>query len=260
MQSAFTLAENIKPRLANDFQRKLLAASLQSAQDVLNPLRLNNFSTSFRELTRHVFLELAPDNLVALAPWFVPDLTNKGRPTRAQKVSYVVHGGLDPTYVEDELGLDIAAERKALLEVIDQFSKFTHVNEDSFDCSPEEVEYHVYAACKALQSFLDCSDDARTRLCDEVEEKIHYEVVSEAISETILSLDEIAAHHYIDEVYVHQIEVVSLNHEEIRFIAHGSIKVQLQWGSNSDVRRGDDTVILDFFPLICNLVSPALVN
>lgn len=255
MQAVFVLAEKVKPRLANDFQRRLLAATMQSVLDESNPLRLNNFSSSFRELFRHVLVELAPDHQVAATSWFVPDEKNGGRVTRAQKVNFVVHGGLDPAYVEDELGIDIVAERKALLNTIDQLNKYTHVNEDSFGSNPEDVERQAFAACEALQSFLDCADEARNLLCSRVEEQVHDDVVSEAISATILSLDEIATHHCIDEINVHQIEVLSMDHAEIQFTAYGSVGVQLQFGSNSDVRRGDGAVIRDSYPLTCKFIS-----
>ncbi|CAM5461749.1 pPIWI-associating nuclease domain-containing protein [Eoetvoesiella caeni] len=219
MQTALGLVEKLKPRLATDFQRKLLAATMQSIQDVSNPLRLNNFSASFRELFRHVLAELAPDDQVIATSWFVPDATNGGRVTRAQKVNYVVHAGLDPTYVEAELGINVADERAGLLKTIDRLSKFTHVNEDSFDSGPEEVERHAYAVCEALQSFLDCAEEARTLLCDKVAKQVHEDVINEAIRETILSLDEIATHHSLDEVYVHNIEVTSMDHAEIQFSA-----------------------------------------
>src|SRR3546814_1802720 len=65
--------------------------------------------------------------------------------SRAQKVNYVVHAGLDPAYVEAELGIDVAAERAGLIKTIDRLSKFAHVNEDSFGSEQEEVERHVYA-------------------------------------------------------------------------------------------------------------------
>src|SRR3546814_14972169 len=69
----------LKPRLATDFQRKLLAATMQSIQDVSNPLRLNNFSASFRELFRHVLVKLAPDDQVIATSWFVPDRSEARR-------------------------------------------------------------------------------------------------------------------------------------------------------------------------------------
>lgn len=38
MKTAFALAEKLKPRLANEFQRRLLAATMQSVQEASNPL------------------------------------------------------------------------------------------------------------------------------------------------------------------------------------------------------------------------------
>ncbi|CAH2806477.1 MAG: hypothetical protein PPHEINF_5939 [uncultured Paraburkholderia sp.] len=76
-----------------------------------------------------MLVELAPDQQVLASKWFVPDEKNAGKVTRGQKVTYVVHGGLDPTYVEGTLGIDVQAERSALLKTIDRLNKFTHVKE-----------------------------------------------------------------------------------------------------------------------------------
>ncbi len=255
MQTALALAEMLKPRLANEFQRRLLDATMQSVQEASNPLRLNNFSASFRELFRHILVELAPDDEVKATSWFEPDQRNAGKVTRAQKVSYVVHGGLDPAYVENELVIDVTAERQALLKTIDQLNKFTHVNEGSFDSSPEDVERQAIAVCEALKSFLNCADGARKLLCGRVEERVHDDVVSEAIGDTILSIDEIATHHSIEDVNVHEIEVTSMDHAEIQFTAYGSVGVELQWGSNSDVRKGEGAVFRDSYPLTCRFIS-----
>ncbi|MBK1616594.1 hypothetical protein CKO44_24440 [Rubrivivax gelatinosus] len=255
MQNVLALARELSPRLANDFQRRLLDATIQSVQEASNPLRLNNFSASFRELFRHILVELAPDHEVKVCLWFKPDDKNEGKVTRAQKVNYVVHAGLDPAYVEDELGIDIKIERKGLLKTIDRLNKFTHVNEDSFDSSPKDVEQHALSVCEALKAFLDCADEARRTLCSRVEERVHDGVVSEAIGDTILSIDEIATHHSIEDVDVHEIEVTSMDHAEIQFTAYGSVGVQLQWGSNSDVRKGEGALFRDSYPLACKFIS-----
>lgn len=255
MQTALDLAERLKPRLANDFQRRLLSATMQSVQEASNPLRLNNFSASFRELFRHILVELAPDDEVKAASWFKPDEKNDGRVTRAQKINYVVHGGLDEGYVEDDLGINVAAERRTLLKTIDQLNTFTHVNESSFGSSTEDVERHAVAACEALGSFLNCADEARKLLCSKVEMRVRTDVVREVIGDTILSIDEIATHHSIAEVDVHEIEVTSMNRAEIQFTAYGSVGVELQWGSNSDVRKGEGAVFRDSYPLTCRFIS-----
>lgn len=255
MKNVLNLAAKLKPRLANEFQRRLLDATMQSVQEASNPLRLNNFSASFRELFRHILVELAPDHEVKASSWFEPDEKNAGKVTRTQKVNYVVHAGLDPTYVEDQLGIDVTSERQELVKTIDRLNKFTHVNEDSFDSRPEDVEQHAFAVCEALASFLDCADDARKLLCSRVEERVHDEVVSGAIGETILSIDEIATHHSVEDVDVHEIEITSMDHAEIQFTAYGSVGVELQWGSNSDIRKGEGALFRDSYPLTCKFTS-----
>lgn len=198
---------------------------------------------------------LAPDQQVESCRWFKRDPTARGKATRAQKVSFVVHGGLDPAYVQNELGIDVEQERAALLRTIDRLSKFTHVNEQSFGSPAEVVERQVLEACRAMASFLDCADEARKLLCDRVEARVHDDVVGEAISETILSVDEIASHHSVEHVEVEQVHVTAIDHEAIAFTAYGYLEVELQWGSNSDVRRGDGAVINDSYPLTCKFVS-----
>lgn len=249
------LVSTLGPRLANDFQRKLLEASLQSAKASGNPLRLNNFSTSFRELFRHVLSDLAPDAQIRNSKWFVPDATARTGITRGHKISYVLHGGLDPSYVLDELDIDVASERTALLSSIDRLSKFTHVNEATFDLPDADVESHVQNACQALEGFLNCADESRRLLCAKVEERVQDDVLNEAIGETIQEIDELATHHVIESVSVDELEVVSINSKTIEFIAYGNIEVELQWGSSSEFRRGEGAAINDSYPLTCRFVS-----
>jgi hypothetical protein len=64
------------------------------------------------------------------------------------------------------------------------------------------------------------------------------------ISDTILEVDELATHHSVDEVYVDRTTV------------KGSLAVGLQWGSNSDVRRGDGVEIDQSFPFQCDIEVP----
>lgn len=52
-----------------------------------------------------------------------------------------------------------------------------------------------------------------------------------------------------------QIEVTSIDHAEIQFTAYGSVGAEFQWGSNSDLRRGDGAVIRDAYPLTCKFIS-----
>ena len=49
------------------------------------------------------------------------------------------------------------------------------------------------------------------------------------LSETILTLDEIAHHHSIEEIWVNNIEVTSITHEVVNFVVSGTIEVGVHW-------------------------------
>jgi len=249
------IIEQLRPLLQTKFQRDLFEAALVSVQALENPLRLNNFSTGFRELVRDVFDHLAPNEQIKQCSWYVPDPSSATGVTRAHRVSFVIHGGLAPEFAEEELNIDIQSEQKGLVQAVGTLSKFTHVTPATFNLPPEDVDRYVKQACEALRGVLVAAEEARGVLVDAIAGQIEDEVVAAVISETIMSVDEIASHHSIDEVEINDIEVIGIGATEIEFLVHGSIGVELQWGSNSDVRNDNGAVMAENFPLSMKLRS-----
>lgn len=247
--------EELRPLLLTEFQCQLLDAAKQSLQAFDNPLRLNNFSTAFRELVRHVLENLAPSDEIERCTWYVPDSNSKTGMTRAHRVSFFIHGGIAPEFAEEELGIDIQGERRKLNIAANTLSKFTHVNPDTFNLPPNEVEAYAIAACEALNSMLVNASEARRELVDAIIGQVEDEVISAALSETVMSVYDISPHHSIDEVYIGGLEVVRIGAEHVEFKAYGSLGVQLQWGSSSDIRRGDGMLKRENFRLTMALTS-----
>lgn len=246
----------LRTHLPTEFQQKLLDASLLSINALNNPLRLNNFSTAFRELVRHVFDHFGPDEEIKKCEWYKPEPTSRTGVTRAHRVGFVIHGGIAPDYARDVLEIDVDSERKRVVSAIDALSKFTHVNEATFGVPVGEVDARVADACAALQNVLETADFARKTLVAAIEYAVKKEVVQAVLQETVASVDEIASHHFIDEVSVDSVHVLRIGATEIEFVAHGTLEVELQWGSNSDVRNDLGAVGNDSFPLTLRLVSP----
>jgi len=73
---------------------------------------------------------------------------------------------------------------------------------------------------------------------------------------SFMEVDELATHHSLDEVYVHQTSVKAIGPNSIIYRAEGSISLILQWGSNSDVRRGDGVEVGQSFPFHCDIEVP----
>lgn len=241
--------------LNNEFQKKLLAASLRNLNDVTSPLAFNNFSAAFRELVRHVLTELAPNEEIKASPWYVPEPTSKTGITRSHAITYAIQGGLLDNYVMDTLCIDVSAEKKKLLAEINQLNKYTHVNESTFGIDHMSAIEKSNLAVQALSNILLLSSHCRKELAMALEAQIHDEVVTHAISETICSIDELSSHHYVDEIYLVEVRVTKICSRYIHLTALGSVGAELQWGSNGDVRRGDGLVLSESFPFSCELQS-----
>lgn len=248
--------EQLKPLLGTDFQKQLLDAAALSLREMDNPLRLNNFSTAFRELVRHVFDHFAPDDEIKKCAWYQPEPTSRTGVTRAHRVGFVIHGGIAPGYAREVLDIDVDSERKRVVKAIDALSKFTHVNPATFGVAADEVESRVADACTALQNVLESAEVARKTLLAAIENAVENEVVQAVLQETVASVDEIASHHFINDVSLDSVQVLNIGAAEIEFIAHGTLEVELQWGSNSDVRNDLGAVGNDSFPLTLHLLSP----
>lgn len=248
-------ARELEAQLAEQFHKKLLAAAMQSLADAGNPLAFNNFCTGYRELVRHVLNSLAPQQEIEACSWFVPDPTSKTGVTRGHRITYIIRGGLDESYVEENLGVDVTSERRTLTKAVDDLSRYVHVNPDTFGLEHGESVKKASSAIDALLNVLSLANECRAVISRSLECHIHDHVVREAISETIVSIDELATHHSIDEVYVDEIEVIRVDSTSIHIRAYGSIGVELQWGSNSDREKDNGAVLDESFPFVCELQS-----
>lgn len=248
-------ANNLSAQLSSEFLKKLLAASIKSLEDKANPLSFNNFCAGYRELVRHVLSDLAPDVEIRACTWYVPDTTSRTGITRSHAITYVLQGGLPSDYVTGTLDIDVLEEKKELLSAIKKLSKYTHVNEDTFGIDAHRASVEAALSINSLSSVLGLANNCRAQLARALEAQIHDEVVALAINETIGVIDELATHHSIDEINVEEVTVTKVGSEFIHIRASGSIGVELQWGSNSDLRSGVGVTGNDFFPFSCELQS-----
>lgn len=249
------VVNNLSALLSSEFQKKLLAASLKSLEDTSNPLSFNNFCAGYRELVRHVLSDLAPDAEIKACTWYVPDKTSRTGITRAHAITYVLQGGLPNDYVTETLEIDVLDEKKELIDAINKLNKYTHVNESTFGIDIPRASAEAVLAIDALSSVLGLANQCRAQLARALEAQIHEEVVAVAISETICAIDELATHHCVDEIDVEEITVMRVGSEFIHLRASGTIGVELQWGSNGDLCRGEGAVGNESFPFSCELQS-----
>jgi hypothetical protein len=71
MSVTHPLAAEILSKLGTSFEKDVLGAGLLSLDQTANPLRLNHFATTLRELSRMVFHRLAPEREIRACGWYV---------------------------------------------------------------------------------------------------------------------------------------------------------------------------------------------
>lgn len=242
----------LKPKALDDFSRATITGAQHALADAANPLRLNFFSTAMRILFEHMMGTLAPIDHVAQSEWFVPEREDK-IPTRWQRIVFAIQGGLSDDFVKNTLEINIAPIRKKLIKAVDNLSKHVHGREDTIIEKRDEQDVAASGAIEALGKFLDTYHACRTTILDAIQQELDNAAVNALLTDTIQEVDELATHHSVEEVYVDNTSVRSIGAHFITYRATGTIAIGLQWGSNSDVRRGDGAELDLSFPFYCDI-------
>jgi hypothetical protein len=242
----------LKPKAIDAFSRSAITGAQHALVDMGNPLRLNFFSTAMRILFEHMIGTLAPIAEVTQSEWFVSERP-ENVPTRWQRIVFAIQGGMTDDFVKNMLQIDTAPLRQKLIKAVDNLSKHVHGREDTIVEGNDEQDVAASAAIEALGQFLDVYHECRTTILDAIQQELDDAAVNALIMDTIQEVDELASHHSVDEVYVGDTSVRSIGAHFITYRATGSVAITLQWGSNSDMRRGDGAEAGLSFPFRCDI-------
>ncbi len=251
--SASNTANSVLARLTTDFQRNVFKAALQSFDHKDNPLRLNNFATALRELSRIHLHDSAPDDKLKTCDWFEQKFNDLGKPTieRAQRAKYAIQGELHDDFVRDTLGIKIEETIDDYKKLINRLSEYTHISEKTFDVPADEAETLAIEALEIFDDLFQLIEDRRNGLRRNATDKAKGVLQDELMSDVVEALDELATHYNINGVDIEQLEIVSLDPHTIKYRGSGSVDCRLQYGSDSDVKRDDGAVMYDSYPLTC---------
>jgi hypothetical protein len=233
---ASSKASEVREKLHNEFQRELFDAAIANLLDHDNKLRINNFSYAARELIRIYLSSVVDDDEVSNCSWFKGD-KNKN-PTRTERMRYAIHRGLDVQTVAEILGSDHNALIRNLIKNIDLLSKYTHISEDTFPTNTCDNDLAL-TLLENLAEFLNNIIDAERNIANSLEKEIWQVLENGFFNEYFDEIDHLATHHGIEEVYVNSILAEQFDSKNLTFSVEGTLEFSLQWGSDSDMRKGD---------------------
>jgi hypothetical protein len=238
----------------------VFSAALKSLEQLDNPLRLNNFATALRELSRLILHDLAVDKDVKACCWFVQELNDQGMPviTRAQRIRYAVQAGLPDDFVKNTLDIDVEQVIKEFGRIINELNKYTHISKKTLGVDEQRADKLAIETLDIFVQLLETIDECRAEVHSALEGSASDALNDEMISTTVQELDEIATHYTVGEAYIEQFELTYLGPASITFSAAGSVDCELQYGSDGDYARGDGIRVSDNYPLTCEFEADAI--
>ncbi len=251
------IVSELQQALRHDpFALSVLDGSLIVARDKANPIRGNLCAAGLRELTSYLLHSRAPDADVTDCSWYKPHPKTNG-PTRAQRLSFWIRGGLSDAFVKKNLNVDLKSLAQTVSASFEALNKATHLRENTIVSDESDVLVFLEKALSALLSFHHAADSSRDEIADALSIDIQECVTDEFLRDVIGELDELSTHHWIEESYVEEIQIATLSADLIVYEVRGTLSVTQQWGSNSDVRNDIGAVDEDSFPFTMELEAPA---
>lgn len=226
------------------------------ARDKGNPMRGNLVASGLREVVGHVLHGLAPDEEVRRCVWF-ERVEGTKKPTRRQRARYIVHAGLPEEFVEKELNLDVEQVAKPVLEAVDALSKATHVRPGTIVQKGSDVRAMLDKSLRGVVGLLDAAATSREKTTQAIADVMHEAVFQRLISEAIPELDELSTHTIVDDHYIERVDVDEMDATRVGYVINGTVEVELQYGSNGDVRRDIGFRRSDSCPYLATVGSSA---
>ncbi len=252
-----SLRADLLRRFPNDrFLKKLLSGVLRTGRDKKNPIRGNLVASVLREVIGHVLHSLAPDDEVRECVWFEQAKDTK-TVTRRQRASYIVHAGLPDEFVEEVLHLDMDELVTPLLDAIKTLNKATHVRSETIVHKGRKVRAMVQNVLEGIINLLEDASASRKKMQHALASVMHEAVFENLISDTIPDLDELSTHTTIDGHYIDTVQVCEMGAKRISYEITGQVEVELQYGSNSDVKNDIGFRQDDSYPYHATVTSGA---
>ncbi len=206
------ISEKIAERLITDFEKTLFRAILKDfASNENSPLRISNYAKNIRELSRHFLKNSSPDTHVMNCPWWnnpVDKNRKKKEIFRSERIKYLIFGGLEESFLTDELNFPIKENLQKIIDGMDKLSKFTHVGPDTFNIPKKKHAEIVKGITKNALIFFNLVDSSRVLLAKKFTSFVEDHIISEANNAKFLQYTTYASYFEIKQI---QIDFLTIN-------------------------------------------------
>ena len=153
--------------------------------------------------------------------------------SRKDQVRYSIQGDFSNEFME-ELDFDIEEITEELYKSYQELSRYTHITEKTFHTlSSRQIKDE---GRRLLQLFIKIIEFRRD-ITSKIEDTINDDIFNEFIKDTLNEVDCLATHHHYEDVEVEELHIQNIEGTKIVFNILGTVYIELQYGSDSDVRN-----------------------
>ena len=182
---------------------------------------------------------MSPKEDMSLCNWY--EEPESGNPTRKQRIQYSIYGGMSEDLL-DEFGVDVLEMKtgiRKLLKVIGKLSKYTHVNEDTFDLPDKEVGELSEDVLNTFKEYIDQIEDLKGTVIQRIEDVLIKNVTDKAIFQNYENVGSLAPHFSMNGAEVTGCRVLDIKSDKLILSVDGSIDVTLEYGSRQQRKEND---------------------
>jgi len=237
------------------FLKTVFKGCIKVGKSKSNPIRGNFVAAGLREAISHIIHKLSPDEDVRACVWFVqaPDTDTV---TRRQRANYIIKAGLSDQFVKDILKFEVKPHADELIEMVNALNRSTHVRPNTILADGSKIRRIFSEVLDGINALLDAAEESRDFIEEAVAGAMQTAVFEKMIGEAIQELDELSTHTAIDHHWVDEIVVTDMDANTIYYEVTGSVVVELQYGSGSDVANDIGSRDTDEYPYEAEIELP----
>lgn len=169
------------------------------------------------------------------------------------RIKYIVQGGFSDEIVKSILGLDFQNKIQRINTYFrDTLSAHVHISKNTFNCSTEEIAQKTEEFSQIFRTFWILVQRLRTDLIRALQNDLSEIITEKFLQDTFDDLDCLSTHTRVDDIYISDIEIVNITENYFKVCIDGNIGVELQYGSDGDLKRGIGDIMNDDYPFEIN--------
>lgn len=172
--------------------------------------------------------------------------------TRTQRIHNAVHAGLPIDFVQNTLKVDVKKTIKDFSTLNRKLSKLSHIEETTFGLGEAEAEQFANEALETFSLLYETIEDCRISIRSTVETYAKHAVLDDLTNDVQSELDQLATHYTIEQVNLEDLTIDTMDSTRLKISLTGSVECEFQYGSSSDVERGDGLITHGGYPFTCD--------